>query len=202
MKEKPKDTDIRQRGFDFDISWGEILMGSIHPEDVRGLTEAIDKEGTLRAAPSAGKFIRNELERFPWAITAVKVQPDPGDMERMVRMIFRDAWPSFLYTLMTPDAEKDKARRNNYIMLLLANLSAVNWQIFFDQIKGTKRFYNLPETCKMLGRSRPTVINLIREGRIQAQKIGTEWAIPIESLEDYLDAAWHRPTPKPKKGKE
>jgi excisionase family DNA binding protein len=157
-------------------------------------------------ATTAGRFIRSLLEKYPWAITAVKVQPDPGDMERMAKMVLRDAWICFL-----PEEPADwKGVKDSpeitfqtlFVGYVWAALTATNWQIFFDQIKGTKRFYNLPETCKMLGRSRPTVIKLIREGQIHAQKIGTEWAIPIEALEDYLDAAWHRPTPtpKPKKG--
>lgn len=42
---------------------------------------------------------------------------------------------------------------------------------------------NAKEAAQILGVSDQTVINWIRDGRIQAQKVGRVWVIPKDSLE-------------------
>jgi len=155
---------------------------------MEGFRPANDLGGSVEA----GQFIRTELERFPWAIAAVKTTTTPADMETMVRAIFRDCLIVFLppdYSPKVPElAEMEEhARRFGRF------LTIINWQIFFDRIQGTRRFYTMPEAEKMIGRVRQTIVKWIKEGRLQAQMMGGKWAIPIDSMEGFLDRAWHRP---------
>ncbi len=56
---------------------------------------------------------------------------------------------------------------------------------------------NMAEAARMLGVSRPTIINLISDGRIQTIHIGRRRLIPISELERFLrdELQLNDPTP-------
>ncbi|MCG2724648.1 MAG: helix-turn-helix domain-containing protein [Elusimicrobia bacterium] len=51
-----------------------------------------------------------------------------------------------------------------------------------------KEFYSVPEFAKKLGISRIAVFKRVKKGRIQAIRIGRNWAIPSDALTPLLDA--------------
>jgi excisionase family DNA binding protein len=167
------------------------------PEEHREYMKGIVNEMTTPV--TAQKFILNQLNRFEWAITAVQVQPTPQDMERMARAIFRTAFLSFEMGRSWEWEDKpgeaahifpESLEFSAFHYHVHAALNRIDWQLFFDRLKGTKRFYSMPETSRLLGLTRQTLMKRIKLGELQAMKTGNGWQFPIEVIEDYLESLW------------
>ena len=50
-----------------------------------------------------------------------------------------------------------------------------------------KEFYSVPEFAKKLGISRIAVFKRVKKGKIQAIRIGRNWAIPVDALVPLLE---------------
>lgn len=156
------------------------------------------KEMEAMTTPVTGqKFILDQLNRFEWAITAVQVQPTPQHMERMIRAIFRTAWLVFIMAgddgkpETQPSREAINTAERTYARTYIS-IERINWQLFFDRVKGTKRFYTMPEACELLGLVRQTIVKYINRGDLQAVKAGSGWRFPIETIENYLEKQWEK----------
>lgn len=55
------------------------------------------------------------------------------------------------------------------------------------QNKDNKLFFSAPEVAKILKVSRATIVNRIKKGEIEAEKIGRNYAVQREEIEHLLD---------------
>lgn len=54
------------------------------------------------------------------------------------------------------------------------------------------KFYTSKDLCVLLGISLPYAQKLVRDGRIKAIKVGNEWRITEEHLQEYLQSCDNR----------
>lgn len=50
-----------------------------------------------------------------------------------------------------------------------------------------KRILNIKEACNYIGISRNTLMSLVRNGEIRAQRIGNKYFFTIEAINNYFD---------------
>jgi excisionase family DNA binding protein len=160
-----------------------------------------DKEGPpqrleINPIVAAGE-LRKLIQPFDWAWKVVQIAETPSEMERTYRNMFLDAWIVFIgksnrAAWAAKEYDPDKPRTTALYIFTdyyLSCLDVVNWQLFFDRVKGIKRQYSMTEVTEILGLTRQTIATYIDKGLIQAAKYGRSWRFPAEGIEQYLSQA-------------
>lgn len=65
---------------------------------------------------------------------------------------------------------------------------------------GNLTLYSVDDLHEMLGISKLTIRNYLREGKIRARKLGVSWYVTEEAIREYFDEP--QPAPEPKRKKE
>ena len=151
---------------------------------------------------TAGQLLKWLLTPFDWAWAAIRTQESPGEMERVFRNLWRDCWLVFYVETEPGKGQFTTPLKNQYAFenvdmatfqgLFEACMDVVNWQMFFDRIKGVKTYYTTTEVTQILGMTRPTINKYMKEGRLQAAKFGRDWRFPAESIDQFLQKTWQK----------
>ena len=113
------------------------------------------------------KLLTAILEK-DWIADAAKTKASSGELRQFIMSLMIDA-PAALGGIEKTD-------------LLL-----VDYRLLFHNLQGKAVWYSVTELADMFGKHRISVYRWIKAGDLKAKKIGGEWLVSQNDLNEYID---------------